>query len=85
MKRKTITQTVHPAILDRAKVANQSYNEHLAALRQRGITRKVMTGSRKDGTQIDVGVPDGIPLDLSTLMVEVASIVHAVKGLKDGN
>ena len=85
MKRKTITETVHPAILERAKVANQQYNEHLDTLRNQGVTRKVLTGSRKDGTQIDVGVPDGIPLDLSTLMVEVASIVHAVKGLKDGN
>ena len=83
MKRKTITETVHPAILERAKVANQRYNEHLDTLRNQGVTRKVLKGSRKDGTPIDVSVPDGISLELSTLMVEGASIIGTLKGLKD--
>ena len=83
MKRKTITETVHPAILERAKVANQRYNEHLDVLRNQGVTRKVLKGSRKDGTTIDVGVPDGISLETSAMMVEAASIIGTLKGLQD--
>ena len=78
-KRKSITETVHPAILERATAANERYNKHLTALRERGYTIKVRN---RDGSVFDMPVGGDIPLDLSALMVEAASIIKTMEGLK---
>ena len=39
-KRQPLSKTVHPDILERAKIANTNTNEHLAALREMGLTKQ---------------------------------------------
>ena len=68
MKRKKLTETVHPNILERAKASNNRYNEHLDTLRVMGYYKGA-----------------DVSMETSTLMVEAASILHELEGLKNGN
>jgi len=83
-KRKSITDTVSPAILKRATQSRKEYNAHLDALRESGYTIKGLKGSRTDGVQVDVKVGAGISIETATLMSEAADIISQVEGLKDG-
>ena len=77
-KRKKLQDTVHPDILERARVANERTNEHLEALRKRGYTRKALV----NGAVVDVQAPGGVSLDTSVLLVEGASIIKTMEGYK---
>jgi len=84
-KRKSITDVVHPEILEAARTANQLSNEHAQALRNMGIKDKYWMGTRQDGEFVSVQAGGTISLETSTAMIELASIQHQFEKVNNGN
>ena len=84
-RKKNITEVVQAEILERAKAAHASSNDHAQALKNSVHKSKWWRGSRTNGELISVSMNDEISLELSTLMAEAADITAKLEALKNRN